>query len=130
MRVAAFPVAGPRDVIGRSAVGALDRDLRAACLQPLTLSRPACRAFALGMSWEASAQKFLTNAMASTRPVNQRYTKRRTSTWSMDTATRRAPNCCVGELSISGQEKGKTDQLTEDAASALAEFRAIKPFWK
>jgi len=30
--VAAFPVAGPRDLIGGSAVGALDRDLRAACL--------------------------------------------------------------------------------------------------
>jgi 1,2-diacylglycerol 3-alpha-glucosyltransferase/glucuronosyltransferase len=65
--VAAFPVAGPRDVIGGSAVGALDRDLRAACLQALTVSRAACRAFALEMSWEASAQKFLGNAMASAR---------------------------------------------------------------
>jgi len=65
--VAAFPVAGPRDVIGGSAVGALDRDLRAACLQALTLSRAACRAFARKMSWEASARTFLANAMVSAR---------------------------------------------------------------
>src|SRR6266516_1696125 len=63
--VAAFPVAGPRDVIGGSAVGALDCDLRAACLRALTLSSSACRAFTLNMSWEASARKFLTNAMKS-----------------------------------------------------------------
>jgi len=63
--VAAFPVAGPRDVIGGSAVGALDCDLQAACLRALTLSSGACRAFALNMSWEASARKFLTNAMKS-----------------------------------------------------------------
>src|ERR1700726_3842633 len=64
--VAAFPVAGPRDVIGKSAVAALDFDLRAACLDALTIPRAACRAFALEMSWEASAQKFLAHALKST----------------------------------------------------------------
>jgi 1,2-diacylglycerol 3-alpha-glucosyltransferase/glucuronosyltransferase len=58
--VAALPVTGPRDVIGgHPEVGALDEDLRAACLKALTLSRDACRAFALDRSWEASAQQFI-----------------------------------------------------------------------
>jgi glycosyltransferase involved in cell wall biosynthesis len=57
--VAAFPVTGPLDVIGGSGVGILDNDLRAACLAALNISREACRAFALGRSWEASARQFL-----------------------------------------------------------------------
>jgi len=57
--VAAFPVRGPRDVIGNAPVGALDPDLEAACRRALTISRDACRAFALQMSWEASTRKFL-----------------------------------------------------------------------
>src|SRR5262245_15899941 len=57
--VAAFPVMGPRDVIGSSAVGVLDEDLRAACLGALTLSREACREFALTRSWATSARQFI-----------------------------------------------------------------------
>jgi 1,2-diacylglycerol 3-alpha-glucosyltransferase/glucuronosyltransferase len=61
--VAAFPVMGPRDVIGgHPSVGALDEDLRAAALRALELSRHACRAFALERSWEASAQQFIVHA--------------------------------------------------------------------
>jgi glycosyltransferase involved in cell wall biosynthesis len=60
--VAAFPVTGPRDVIGGHPVGALDVDLRAACLRTLTIPRHACREFALGRSWEASARQFARNA--------------------------------------------------------------------
>lgn len=59
--LAAFPVAGPRDVIGDSPVGVLDEDLRTACLAALTLSRESCRAFALGRSWERSTRQFLRN---------------------------------------------------------------------
>jgi glycosyltransferase involved in cell wall biosynthesis len=59
--VAAFPVAGPRDVVAGAPVAALDADLRAACLKALTLSRTQCRAFALGKTWEASARIFLAN---------------------------------------------------------------------
>lgn len=59
--VAAFPVTGPRDVIGTAPVGVLNEDLRAACLAALQLSRDACRAFALERSWEASAQVFINN---------------------------------------------------------------------
>src|SRR5262249_47026342 len=57
--VAAFPVMGPRDVIGDSAVGVLDGDLRVACLGALTLSREECRKFALARSWATSARQFI-----------------------------------------------------------------------
>lgn len=56
--VAAFPVQGPRDVIGDAPVGALSDDLRAACLAALTADRAACRAFAEGWSWDACARRF------------------------------------------------------------------------
>ena len=57
--VAAFPVTGPKDVIGDRPVGVIDHDLRAACLAALRISREACRAFALTHSWEASARQFI-----------------------------------------------------------------------
>jgi 1,2-diacylglycerol 3-alpha-glucosyltransferase/glucuronosyltransferase len=57
--VAAFPVAGPRDVIGGHPVGVLHEDLRAACLGALGVSRAACRAFALTRGWETSARQFI-----------------------------------------------------------------------
>jgi glycosyltransferase involved in cell wall biosynthesis len=57
--VAAFPVMGPKDVIGDSAIGVLNDDLRAACLGALGLSREACRAFALTRSWATSARQFI-----------------------------------------------------------------------
>jgi glycosyltransferase involved in cell wall biosynthesis len=57
--VAAYPVMGPRDVVGGPAVGVLDDDLRAAWLGALDVSREACRAFALTRSWEASARQFV-----------------------------------------------------------------------
>jgi glycosyltransferase involved in cell wall biosynthesis len=65
--VAAFPVTGPRDVIGAAPVGALNDDLRDACIAALTLSREDCRAFALERSWEASAQAFLNNILSAAR---------------------------------------------------------------
>jgi glycosyltransferase involved in cell wall biosynthesis len=57
--VAAFPVMGPRDVIGDQPVGVLNEDLRTACLGALTLSREACRVFALTRSWATSAGQFI-----------------------------------------------------------------------
>lgn len=57
--VAAFPVTGPKDVIGVHPVGVLSEDLRAACLGALKVSREACRAFALQYSWENSARQFI-----------------------------------------------------------------------
>jgi glycosyltransferase involved in cell wall biosynthesis len=57
--VAAFPVTGPRDVIGSEPVGVLNEDLRTACLSALTISRQACLDFAAGHTWEASARAFV-----------------------------------------------------------------------
>jgi glycosyltransferase involved in cell wall biosynthesis len=62
--VAAFPVTGPLDVIADHPVGALDEDLRSACLRALGMSRDACRSFALGRSWESSARQFIGNLSA------------------------------------------------------------------
>jgi glycosyltransferase involved in cell wall biosynthesis len=62
--VAAFPVTGPLDVIADHPVGALDQDLRGACLRALSLSRDACRDFALERSWENSARQFIGNLSA------------------------------------------------------------------
>ena len=56
--VAAYPVTGPLDVIGDAPVGALDADLRAACLRALRADRAACRAHAERFSWAACAQRF------------------------------------------------------------------------
>jgi glycosyltransferase involved in cell wall biosynthesis len=66
--VAAFPVSGPKDVIAGHAVGVLDQDLRAACLKALTISRDACRSFALERSWRESVRQFLSNCQPC-RPV-------------------------------------------------------------
>jgi glycosyltransferase involved in cell wall biosynthesis len=62
--VAAFPVTGPLDVIADHPVGALDEDLRSACLRALDMSRDACRNFALERSWENSARQFVGNLTA------------------------------------------------------------------
>jgi len=59
--VAAFPVTGPRDVIGAAPVGALNEDLRLACLAALRLSPQACLEFAADHTWEASARAFIDN---------------------------------------------------------------------
>jgi glycosyltransferase involved in cell wall biosynthesis len=60
--VAAFPVTGPRDVIGTAPVGVLNDDLRKACLRALGIPRQACVAFAAGHTWEASARVFAEHA--------------------------------------------------------------------
>jgi glycosyltransferase involved in cell wall biosynthesis len=62
--VAAFPVTGPLDVIADHPVGALDVDLRSACIRALGISRESCRSFALERSWENSARQFIGNLSA------------------------------------------------------------------
>src|SRR5262249_22917641 len=67
--VAAYPVPGPKDVVGDAPVAVLDEDLRAACLRALALSgesTAACtnlsaRVFALEHSWRMCTQQFLSN---------------------------------------------------------------------
>lgn len=59
--VAAFPVTGPRDVVGNSPVAVLSEDLRSACLSALTIPAEACLEFVARHTWEASARKFIEN---------------------------------------------------------------------
>lgn len=59
--VAAFDVAGPKDVLQAAGVGILGRDLRAAALSALRIPRQRCRDFALARSWQTSAREFLAN---------------------------------------------------------------------
>ena len=54
--VAAFPVQGPLDVMPQ---GALDEDLRAACLRALAADRAACRRQAEARGWDAATRRFL-----------------------------------------------------------------------
>lgn len=67
--VAAFPVTGPRDVIGAAPVGALNDDLRTACLAALKISPQACLEFARMHTWETSARAFVEN-MADVRALD------------------------------------------------------------
>jgi len=59
--VAAYPVTGPVDVIGNAPAGALDQDLRAACMRALTISRSVARRHAERFSWEACTAQFLSH---------------------------------------------------------------------
>jgi len=59
--VAAYPVTGPMDILAGTdgRIGAVDADLRTACLRALDADRAACRAHAERYSWRACAELFL-----------------------------------------------------------------------
>ena len=57
--VAAYPVTGPIDVIGDSAAGALDHDLRSACLRALEIDSATARAHAEQFSWRKCTEEFM-----------------------------------------------------------------------
>ncbi|ACI99637.1 glycosyltransferase family 4 protein [Rhodospirillum centenum] len=72
--VAAYPVAGPVDVLGPAAegpdrVGVLDADLGRAALAALEIDPVRCRDFAMHYSWQASAQQFVNNLRPLTEEV-------------------------------------------------------------
>ncbi len=67
--VAASPVTGPLDVIGPAA-GALDADLRGACLEALKVSRETAREYSLRFTWKESARQFLENVEAAPREAH------------------------------------------------------------
>jgi len=56
--VAAYPVTGPRDVIGDSRAGVLHEDLRTACLEALKLRREDALARARLFTWRAATEQF------------------------------------------------------------------------
>jgi hypothetical protein len=57
--VAAYPVAGPIDVIGTSSAGVMNEDLRVSCLEALKVPRTAARAHAETFSWAEASLQFL-----------------------------------------------------------------------
>jgi glycosyltransferase involved in cell wall biosynthesis len=59
--VAAYPVAGPIDVVHHGTSGILDEDLRAAALAALELSRDRVRTHAEQSSWQRATAQFLAN---------------------------------------------------------------------
>jgi glycosyltransferase involved in cell wall biosynthesis len=62
--VAAYPVTGPVDIIERgSQAGALDEDLKSACMTALSRSRDAARKLGVSFTWEAATAQFLSNVL-------------------------------------------------------------------
>ena len=93
--VAAFPVTGPNDVITSEMIGALDNDLRAACLRALGCLRSACRDYALGYSWENSARQFVSH-LTPLRAGLARGTARRPGVAKMAERSRSKPSFPMG----------------------------------
>ena len=56
--VAAYPVPGPLDVVTSPKVGALNEDLRAACLAAIACQPADCRAHAESFTWAQCARQF------------------------------------------------------------------------
>jgi glycosyltransferase involved in cell wall biosynthesis len=67
--VAAYPVTGPLDVIGDSKAGAMNEDLRTACLAALELKREDAVAHARKFSWRAATEQFLSHLHPRERPA-------------------------------------------------------------
>ncbi|TCV74459.1 glycosyltransferase involved in cell wall biosynthesis [Neorhizobium sp. R1-B] len=62
--VAAYPVTGPVDIIEEgSGAGALNEDLREACLAALKCSRENAQKLARNFTWEAASRQFLNNVL-------------------------------------------------------------------
>jgi glycosyltransferase involved in cell wall biosynthesis len=59
--VAAYPVAGPIDVVVNGRSGALDTNLRAAIERAIQVSPRDCRQYALNFTWEAATRQFFDN---------------------------------------------------------------------
>jgi glycosyltransferase involved in cell wall biosynthesis len=63
--VAAFPVAGPIDVIEDGVTGALDADLASAARRALRIDGAACRRHALSSGWDVCTREFESNLVLS-----------------------------------------------------------------
>lgn len=62
--VAAYPVDGPREVIGQSGAGVMHKDLREAALAALALDRGQALARGAQFTWEAATDAFMANIAA------------------------------------------------------------------
>ncbi|MBN9428016.1 MAG: glycosyltransferase family 1 protein [Burkholderiales bacterium] len=56
--VAAYPVAGPLDVVGDSGAGVLRDDLREACMAALAIDRDHARRHAMSRTWSQATERF------------------------------------------------------------------------
>ncbi len=74
--VAAYPAHGPIDLVPGSNAGAIDEDLRTACLEALKCDRAATRAYAEKFSWRASAEQFVENLEPYPDPERGRFWRR------------------------------------------------------
>lgn len=74
--VAGFDAPGPRDLIPGSGAGAVDDDLRAACLAALDCSREETRSYAELFSWRACAETFYAQLDVPPPPVRERIWRR------------------------------------------------------
>ena len=74
--VAAYPAPGPIDIIPNSGAGAVNDDLRRACLDCLELDRGAVRRYAEGFSWRQSAEEFVQNLQPYPEPAKTRFWRR------------------------------------------------------
>jgi len=71
--VAGYPVQGPGDVLAFTPdgmkAGALDDDLKSACMNALELSREDARAYAMNFAWDACARQFIINLALEEAPA-------------------------------------------------------------
>ncbi len=74
--VAAFVAPGPKDILPGTGAGAVNTDLRAACLEALSLSRERARAHAELFSWRACAEEFRRNLQPLPKPEKKRFWRR------------------------------------------------------
>lgn len=74
--VAGFDAPGPRDLIPGSGAGAVDDDLRTACLAALDCSRADTRRYAEHFSWRACAEAFYAQLDVPPPPVRERIWRR------------------------------------------------------
>lgn len=74
--VAAYPAHGPIDIIPGSGAGAIDDDLKTACMACLELDPSAVRAYAERFSWRASAEEFVNNLTPQPEPERMRFWRR------------------------------------------------------
>lgn len=70
--VAAYPVAGPLDVIGNSCGGAMDIDLRAAALRALHIPREQARARAMQFDCDVACEQFIAHLVPARSPHRSR----------------------------------------------------------
>ena len=62
--VAAYPVAGPKDIFNGTNIGSLNNDLKKAALEALKSDRSACIEHAKKYTWENCAKIFLNSAVS------------------------------------------------------------------